>query len=82
MNPFECNNAVRGDDDWTEGPCGCNPEILQQHILKLQAALQSIAAQTKCHCYHSDTGNKYECHSADCNWYIREEALEALEVKK
>ena len=82
MNPSECNNAVRGDDDWTEGPCGCNPEILQQHILKLRDALQSIADQTKCHCYHSEPGCTYERHSAGCYHYIREEALEALEAEK
>ncbi len=48
---------------------------------QLRAALKSIADQTKCQCYHSDTGNKYERHSSYCYWYIHEEALEALEVK-
>ena len=51
-------------------------------VEQLQGALQSIADQTKCRCYKTEPGNTYPRHSSDCYWYIREEALEALEEKE
>ena len=38
-NPYECLNAVRGNDDWLTGPCGENPGELKKEIEQLQAEL-------------------------------------------
>ena len=45
-NPYECSNAVRGEDDWKEGPCGENPGDLKAEIERLKAALTE-AEQTR-----------------------------------
>ena len=37
MNPCECCNAYRGNDDWHTGSCGENPGDLLSRIAELEA---------------------------------------------
>lgn len=40
--PWECYNAMRGDDDWVEGSCGHNPGELLEMTRCLKAVTEKL----------------------------------------
>ena len=58
-NPHECSNAVLGNDDWQEGPCGQNPRELLDENERLRALIAGVVRSAKRHTESQQYGKVY-----------------------